>query len=501
MSGTTVLDRQSILSALPPETPVVVGIGIVSQREADPKNAREPIELMLQAAREAGTDTRHPEILSQISKISVPKGRWSYRDPGRWIAQQIGAHDARTEIALVGVLQQTLIARACQAVQDGAERAVLVVGGEAGHRIRCERKLGLALGEIHAEGTADAVLKAQTALVSETESAAGLQSALGLYALLDSAYRASRGQTVAERAAQIGAYYAEFSRIAAGNPHAWSRTAYTADEIATPSRANVALSLPYNRLHCANWSVDQASALLVVSVGLARELGIAADRWVFPLGSSESNQMLTVSSRRELHRCVGARIAGAAVLDHAGLSIDQVDHLDIYSCFPVAVDIVASELGVAQDKPLTITGGMAFAGGPFNNYVLHATAQMVARLRTGEAGTGLVSCVSGILTKQGFGLWSASPPTHRFASIDVTTKVEHEDQPLSEAKDHHGEATVVAWTLLNTGDTPARAVVLAVTSDDNRCIAVSDDPATVEALLRQDPIGSNLRIASARFAL
>lgn len=499
MSGTRSSDRQLVLAALPPETPVVVGVGIVSQREDDPKVAREPIELMLEAARRAGAATGNPVSLGHVSKISVPKGRWRYRDPGRWIAERIGAPGARTEIALVGVLQQTLIANACQSVQDGTERAVLVVGGEAGHRMRSARKLGLGLDEITAEGTADIVLKAQTALVSEAETAAGLQSAVGLYALLDCAFRASKRQTLQQRATQIGARYAQFSRIAAKNPHAWSRTGRTAEEIATPSRANAAQALPYNRLHCADWSVDQASALLVTSVGLARALGIASDRWVFPLGSSECNQMLTVSSRREPHRSPGARIAAAALLDHAGMSIAEVDLLDLYSCFPVAVDIVADELGVAPNQPVTITGGMASAGGPFNNYVLQATAQVIERLGAGEGRTGLVGCISGILTKQGFGVWSAAPPERRFAAIDVTGQVTQADRPLAEKTDYRGMAKVVAWTHLTERGAPARAIVLADTSDGERCVAASDDPGTVAALSRHDPIGAMVRVDGAAF--
>ena len=45
-----------------------------------------------------------------------------------------------------------------------------------------------------------------------------------------------------------------------------------------------------------------------------------------------------------------------------------------------AVEIAASELGLPVDeptRPLTVTGGLTFAGGPWNNYVTHAIATMV----------------------------------------------------------------------------------------------------------------------------
>src|SRR5271166_6283261 len=58
----------------------------------------------------------------------------------------------------------------------------------------------------------------------------------------------------------------------------------------------------------------------------------------------------------------------------------------------------------------TLTGGMAFAGGPFNHFVLLAHAALGYRLRAQPSALGLVTTVSGMLSKPGVAIWSATPP-------------------------------------------------------------------------------------------
>jgi len=154
-------------------------------------------------------------------------------------------------------------------------------------------------------------------------------------------------------------------------------------------------------------NVDQAAALILCSEKLADQLGIAHKKRVYPLVSSESNHMLCLSQREHLHRAPGADLALQAALDHAALERKSFDYLDLYSCFPAAVQVYADALGVDDACDVTVTGGMASAGGPLNNYVFQATCRMIELLR-GEpsAANGLVSSVSGMITKQAYGLWA-----------------------------------------------------------------------------------------------
>ena len=489
------------MSDVPDNTPVAVGVGIVQQRVEDPAQALEPLALMLRATRDAGRDAGSQDFLRHVDKISVPKGRWKYGDPGRAIARDIGADRAVTELGAVGVLQQTLIGDACRAVQEGEHRAVLVVGGEAGYRILRGKKAGVPLSETEAPGPPDRVLKPQAALRSAAELAAGFDMPVGLYAMLDCGLRHARGETAAQRLSRIGTVYQELSLIAADNPDAWPHSPLTADEINTPSAANRLQAYPYTKLHCSNWSVDQASALLIMSAGRALALGIPARNRVFAMGSAESNHMETVTSRRELHRSPGARLAGHTLLGTAGLSVDEIDLIELYSCFPVALDVVAEELGIARHRSLSITGGMAYAGGPYNNYVLHATAQMIRKLRKGEGQTGLVGCISGILTKQGFGLWSASPPKHPFAFRDVTSMVAAAAQPCDEAEEYEGPARIVAWTVLNSKGGQPRAIVIGDTENGRRCVASAVDNDLIASLAEADILGREIAIVDGTFSV
>ena len=46
-------------------TPIIVGVAQVEQREDDPTESREPLELMIEAVKKAGSDCGNPEILQQ----------------------------------------------------------------------------------------------------------------------------------------------------------------------------------------------------------------------------------------------------------------------------------------------------------------------------------------------------------------------------------------------------------------------------------------------------
>src|SRR5690606_27749788 len=149
-------------------------------------------------------------------------------------------------------------------------------------------------------------------------------------------------------------------------------------------------AFPYTRNHCSTWNVDQAAALLLCSMGRARELGIPQSTWIYPLASVESNHMVAVSARAGLAECPGARITGRAALKAAGLATADIDLIELYSCFPLAVQTYAEGLGLSLERDLTVTGGMPFAGGPYNNYFLQATCRAAELLREGRGRNALL---------------------------------------------------------------------------------------------------------------
>ena len=177
--------------------------------------------------------------------------------------------------------------------------------------------------------------------------------------------------------------------VAAGNPHAWLQRAYTAEEIATPSPANRMVAAPYTKLLTANIQVNMATGLILTSAAAAEHAGVPTDRWIFIHAGAQAHERWHVAERRTLsvHRRSGPWAAPPS--SRPGVTIDEVAHLDVYSCFPSAVQIAARELGLAIDEPgrdLTVTGGLTFAGGPGNNYTSHAIASLMPRLRADPDG-------------------------------------------------------------------------------------------------------------------
>ena len=190
----------------------------------------------------------------------------------------------------------------------------------------------------------------------------------------------------------------------------------TATEITTPSRDNRMVAAPYTKAMMANNNVDQASAVLIASAARAAALGVPRDRWVFPLVGTKADDEASPGARHDLHRSPAARAAGSLAFELAGTDLDEVDHLDIYACFPASVQVCALELGLdldgPSDRPLTATGGPTFAGAPHSNSVGQSLAAMVGRLRE-KPGTGLVYGNGGYLGKHAFGLYGTEPQNGR----------------------------------------------------------------------------------------
>ena len=90
---------------------------------------------MLEAVAAAGLDTGAAATLAGTQYIAVPHGRWAYRNPAGEIARRIGARQATTVLASVGVLQQTLIGEACSRIARGEVESTLIAGADAGYRL------------------------------------------------------------------------------------------------------------------------------------------------------------------------------------------------------------------------------------------------------------------------------------------------------------------------------------------------------------------------------
>ena len=237
-----------------------------------------------------------------------------------------------------------------------------------------------------------------------------------------------------------------------------------------------------------NWDLDQAAAVLLCSVEFAESAGIDRDRWVFPWAGTDAHDTYHVSERRDLHSSPAIEAAGKRLYELGGVGPDDVAHIDLYSCFPSAVQVGAASLGLGQDRLLTQTGGLTFAGGPLNNYVTHSIATMVNVLRDDAGSVGLVSANGGFLTKHAIGLYSTEPRADGFSAADVQDEVDAvPTTPV--APDHVGSATVEAYTVMHGVDGPEEGLCALRTPDGARTWGRVTDAAAAGSMTTEEAIG------------
>jgi acetyl-CoA C-acetyltransferase len=483
------------LTALDPRTPVLVGVGTAA---AD----AEAVELMACALEAAAADAGAPSLLTAVDRIAVPQGTWSYPDPARLVATRTGAATAQTHFAQLGVSQQTLINEALRAIVAGQSDVAVVVGGEARARARRAEMAGTVATETAQPGGApDVVLHREDDFLAPPEVAVRLVQPVLQYALIENALAAAEHEGIDDHRRSIAALWERFNAVARANPAAAFPSPLSAGELATASTSNRPLAFPYNKWHASQWTVDQAAALILCSVAAARAHHVPTDRWLFPLVGIDASHALSLSGRRAVHRWPAMAVLGRAAADRIGRPLDEVETVELYSCFPSAVRVQQRELGLPLDATPTVTGGMAFAGGPFNNFVYQATAAVVPRLRADPRSLGLVSTVCGLLTKPGLAVWSATPDHRPPLLRDLATEAAAATESVSVVDEHHGTATVVTGTVTYSGLDPTRTFVLADTDAGRRCVAVSDSADLARAVTTGTLIGATVHIEGTTVSL
>lgn len=481
------------MPSLDPRTPVLVGAGQITHRPGDGAVPSTP-ELLERAARVALADAgggleARTEVVAVVDLFS-----WTVPDPAAWLAGALGISPRETVLsARGGNGPVSLLGALAEEIQAGSLDVALIAGGEAMTPFMKAVKGGGETGwPTQPEGTAPSRIVGHDREAGHpAELAAGLIAPVFYYPLFEQALRKDAGRTQAEHQEHLGRLWARFAAVAAGNPHAWTRDAPDAATIAHPSPANRQVSAPYTKLMNANIQVDQAAALVLCSAQAAAEAGIPREQWVFVTSTAGAHDHWFVGERDRLDRSPAIAAVGAAALGHAGLQIDEIDHLDLYSCFPSAVQIAARELGVDLEDPdrePTVTGGLTFAGGPANAYVVHSLATLVGRLRGRSGEHALATAVGWYLTKHGAAVLSSDPPSAPFAALDVQAQVDALPRRELTAAPIHG-AAVESYTAIHDHTGAATmAIVTVLDAAGARGVARSHDPATIAAFLDGDPL-------------
>ena len=125
---------------------------------------------------------------------------------------------------------------------------------------------------------------------------------------------------------------------------------------------------------------------------------------------------------------------------------------------------------------------------------------MVPLLRDAPGSTGLLTFISGIITKHGISVWSTTPPDHDgFAYADTSEAVAAGTPALDVVDDHRGMATIDAYTVAHEGGEPRSTTIVASTADRTRVVARNDDAALAADMTADEWCGRDVTVDGDRF--
>jgi acetyl-CoA C-acetyltransferase len=401
-----------------------------------------------------------------------------------------------------GNTPQMLVNRYAEQIADGKCEAVLLTGAEALHTMISRLKHGMDLDAWQDDpGTAPTMLGSDTSPSTDHERLYGMQTPSVSYPLFENALRGKYGLTLDQHQQKLGELYHRFTRVAAQNPLSWFPTERSPEEIREPSASNRYVGFPYTKYLNSIIQVNMGAAVIMTSLAKARELGVAEDRMVYLHGCGDANDIWYMQDRPNYASSPAVRTIGQKALAMADKKIEDMSYLDIYSCFPSAVQIACDELGIAHDDPreLTVTGGLPYFGGPGNNYVMHSIATMMDKLRDDPGSYGLLNANGWFITKHSIGIYSTTPTSgdwRRENPQDYQQQILDQPQPaFTETPEGHGH--IETYTVLHNRSGVERALVIGRLDDGTRFIAETPaDTETLQLMMDNDMLGAKGRVSS-----
>lgn len=503
---------------LDPNTPVIVGVGQITEKIDSPDyRGLSNVELAAEAARRACADASSMEQLQGIIDTLAALRTFEHTSPQyvtpfgksnnfpQSIAKRLGVNPTSAIWAPVGGdSPQNMIDELCERIARGESQAALLAGSEA---ISTARHLAAEKKTVDWAENIDAPVDDRGLRLKGLRTRYGRQHKIvggpDSYALLENARRHRKRLTREAHAAEMGRLFAPFTRVAAANPYATAPVACTSEELITVTERNRMISSPYTRMLVSRDQVNQAAAIVVMSVKMARALGIAESKWVFLHGYAKAGER-EIERRADMGIALSAQLATRAALQYSGVDVSQVTFMDFYSCFPIAVSNVCDGLGIAVDDPrgLTVTGGLPYFGGPGNSYSTHAIATMVEKLREQPGSWGLIGANGGHLSKYSAGVYSTTPRNFQFCDSRAIQAQVDAQPVMSVAYEADGAATIETYTVVYGKDGPSHAIVVGrlVESGERFFANTHDgDEQTLRRLIEEDCLGATVQVRSFGF--
>lgn len=488
------------MNADPERVAVIVGVGQVNDRPADPMAGMEPVDLMRAALEEADRDAGGGWLGDVESLAIVQQISFRAQNPlPQKVADAIGATPAIAyeSVGPNGDSPILLLNEAANRIARGEIGVAAVVGAEA-LRTASQR----------------AALKAKTSVADQNplrkladgakpgyRQRYGLATPVDVYPLYENAGRAAYGQTLAEGQRESGEIWSRFSQVAARTPAAWIHAARTPEEVIEPTADNRPIAFPYTKLMVANSSVNQGAGFLVTSLAEARRRGVPEARIIYVGRGASAHEADDFLARDRYDASPSMETCLRRTLEWNAVTADDLDLAELYSCFPCVPKMARRVIDWPVDKPATVFGGLTFGGGPIGNYMSHAVAEMVDALRGGEGEKGLLFANGGFATHNHAIVLATAPlpgagEAHDF---DVQREADAARGAVPElAKDYDGPATVETYTVFYARDgAPRDGVIVARTPEGARTLAKVRDAETIAWLTdgETEPVGTVGEIA------
>jgi acetyl-CoA C-acetyltransferase len=446
--------------AIDPTAVCVVGAARHTWRE---QPAPEPLEMWEEVARAAGADAGAPGALAALESLQVVYCQaWEYDDACLRLAERLGADPAhRRYSGIGGSVPLTLVADAAASMAKGEFDLALVIGAEA---LATRKRLPDPAWSYPPEEA-----RRFPITIDRAEASNGIFQAYLTFALLDTARRVHLGRDLAEHRKELGQLFAPLSDVAAADPgHAWFPVRHDASEIAEVTPSNRMVATPYTKLMTAFMDVDMAAAVLLATHARADALGVPVDRRVYLRGFGAADEPFGMAERPDLWRSPAMETATRRALD--GRTVDDIAHLDLYSCFGSSLAFASDALGITDPRPLTVTGGLPYHGGPGSNYTTHALAAMTEVLRNDPGSFGMVTGVSMHMAEHTAALWSTTPGPPPAAGTAASSPA----LPVTAHPD--GPARVATFSTTYGREGPEWTALICDLPDGSRCYARFEEP-------------------------
>ncbi|KAG4433732.1 hypothetical protein IFR05_010784 [Cadophora sp. M221] len=486
--------------------PIVVGVGDVKNRSQKVEDAIEPMKLMLQAIQYAIKDTglsssAAKDFQASIDSVGVVNTwSWNYSDLPGLISENLGVKPKYKGLSHHGGdAPAKFFDEAARRISFRESKVAIITGGEALASLGACAAAGKSAPWTVAD---ESVRSVSTSDVSRMKESIGTFHSVGLpihvYPLYENGFRAHRGQSIQDNNNESAELYADFAKVAEGNPHAWNygKPAATKDVIGTVSEKNRMICFPYPLLMNAFNNINLAGSCILTSTEYAKEIGIPESKWIYPLGGAGSSDAMDFWKRPNFHSSPAISRSLDEGLRISGVTKDEIDIFDFYSCFPIVPKLACRHLGfplTKQTKTITLLGGLTSFGGAGNNYSMHALTEMVRKIRKGEARKGLVLANGGMVTYQYVVCLSSQPRTSPYPDRNPLPELLEDGHVPEVDENAEGEAVIETYTVEFERDgTPLRGhIVGRLKSNGHRFLANHGDDITLQQLssTSREPVG------------